>query len=73
MENDGLSAYFQYIINTCDEKTVALSAIAGKDIFGRENGHMPILPIVKVVMDLRSRNLWSMPINIARFTNVAQG
>ena len=33
---------------------VALSAIADKDIFGRENGHMSIVPIVTVVEDLHS-------------------
>ena len=30
-----LREYFQYISNPCDEKMIALSAIAGKDIFGR--------------------------------------
>ena len=47
-------AYFQYISNLSDEKMVVLSAIAGKDVFGRGNGHMSIVPIVPVVKDLHS-------------------
>ena len=33
---------------------VVLSAIAGKDIFGRGNGHISIVRIVTVVKDLHS-------------------
>ena len=49
-----LRAYFQYVTNPCDEKMIALSTIAGKDIFGRGNGHMSIAPIVTVVKELHT-------------------
>ena len=49
-----LRAYLQYITNPTDMKMEALSSIAGKDVFGRGNGHMSIIPVVTVVKEMHS-------------------